>query len=135
MSDYPLGCHDRSQHAGARFWRRTGLPTLALAVVMLSILAADLDSAVAAAVSARSVAAGSGFGCVVTGIGGVKCWGAGVGLGNGTTSAVAVASGSVPDAATTTASAASTAGFCLGAGWSVMIVVQSGDKVNVKTIA
>jgi hypothetical protein len=56
-------------------------------------------------------------------------------VGNGFTSAVAVASGSVPDAATTTASAASSAGFCLGVGQSVMISVQPGDKVNVKTIA
>ena len=56
-------------------------------------------------------------------------------VGNGTSSAVAVAFGSAPDAATTTATATSSAGFCLGAGDKAMIVVQIGDKINVKTIA
>jgi hypothetical protein len=54
---------------------------------------------------------------------------------NGTTSAVAVAFGSAPDAATTTASVASSAGFGLGVGQSIMISVALGDKVNVKRIA
>ena len=47
-------------------------------------------------------------------------------------STVMVATGSVPDAATATQTAASTAGVPLAAGQSAAFALNSGDKVNVK---
>ena len=57
-------------------------------------------------------------------------------IGNGETSMVVAAFGRTPDAATTTETSASSAGFPVAAG-SVTggIVVREGDKINIKAIA
>ena len=54
---------------------------------------------------------------------------------NGEASMVAVAFGITPDAAATSSTGATTAGFGVAAGSVVMIPVKAGDKINVKAIS
>jgi hypothetical protein len=55
---------------------------------------------------------------------------------NGETSGILVAWGSSPDAQATTATSATTAGFAVPAGMcGPIMILASGDTVNVKTIA
>jgi hypothetical protein len=54
---------------------------------------------------------------------------------NGENGPVSVAIGTTPDADTTTATAASSAGVVIPAGQSLTIVGQSGAKISAKTIA
>jgi len=57
-------------------------------------------------------------------------------VGNGETTMVLVAWGSTPDAVATSETSATTAGMPVAAGWtSPPLVMNAGDKVNIKAVA
>lgn len=54
---------------------------------------------------------------------------------NDESATVSVATGSAPDAATATATAASTAGTPIASGGTAVMALNKGDKVNIKASA